>query len=60
MKSNPIIVLRGFIVYARKNSMYFIDTSQARIKSMKDRERMRSRSFMLNKPSGLKGRWATF
>jgi hypothetical protein len=40
--------------------MHFMDTGQACMKSMKDRERVRSRSFMLNKPSGLKVRPATF
>jgi hypothetical protein len=30
--------------------MRFMDTRQARIQGMKDRERVRSQSFMLNKP----------
>jgi hypothetical protein len=47
-------------MYARKVSLHFMDTGQARIQGMRGSKRMRSLPLMFIKPSGSKGRWRPF
>jgi len=58
LKTKPLSVLRGFIADARYESLYFIDTGQARIQGQDSQRTFRSLTILLIKLSYGKGRQA--